>query len=56
MKLGGDIKRIEIIPETDEELKAMKVLINEKPLIYWGDAGESFTPPECIGGLIINSS
>lgn len=50
-----DIRRIELIPETEEEKVICREVLDGKALVYWGDAGENFSPPEYIGGLIINS-
>ena len=50
-----NIQRIEIIPETDEEKQVCQDILDGKALFYWGDAGENFTPPEMLGGLIINT-
>ncbi len=61
MKLAGDAKRIELLPETDEDKKAIQVILEREdvirqvlndshPLIYWGDSDEDGGR----GGLIIN--
>ena len=50
-----NIKRIELIPETDEEKDVCREILDGKALIYWGDAGETFSPPEILGGLILNT-
>ncbi len=50
-----DPKRIELIPETDEDRAAIQSILDKTALIYWGDAGENFNPPEMLGGLVLNS-
>ena len=50
-----DPRRIEIIPETDAEKQICQDILDGKAVIYWGDAGENFTPAEMLGGLIINT-
>jgi len=54
MRLGGSIRRIEIIPDTEEEKAAIQDIIDGKVVIYWGDTGEE--PSEYGSGLILNSS
>ena len=59
MKISvDDIRRIEIIPENDEEKAVCQEILDNKikaGTIYWGDAGEKFSPPEFLGGLILNT-
>ena len=59
MKISvDDIRRIELIPENDEEKAVCQEILDNKikaGTIYWGDAGENFSPPEFLGGLILNT-
>ena len=62
-----DLKRIELIPETDDEKTALQAIIHafgqfgkvagraESTIVYWGDAGENFEPAEMLGGMIVNA-
>jgi len=52
-----DPKRIELIPENNEEKAALNILLDRREhlMVWHGDAGENFDPPEMLTGVILGT-
>lgn len=50
MKLGGEPRRLELTPETEEERRVCRAIMDGEATIYWGDAKQPG------GALIINTA